>query len=309
MTTLRQNPERIYYASPAPITRLETHRVFAERITDDIDAIFRIVQGLVVHDGWVAAYGIEFDDAQRYDFSTLTMEVLLDRAVELGGERLEIPRGPDRRVIGCCRDFATLMVAILRAKGVPARSRCGFVSYFDDTPKWEDHWLCEYWSKVEGRWVFADPQMDPFQQSVLKLDFSPLDVPRDRFLSGGEAWRRCRAGQLNPGDFGIGDEPATYGLASLYGLWFVRGNLLRDVAALNRVELVPLLMRLWRGLDWSAWRLVGAEDDELSSSDWALLDRASELACKTSDGFGELRALYRDCADLRPASPILRYEA
>ncbi len=70
-------------------------------------------------------------------------------------------------------------------------------------------------------------QLDAFQCAELKIAFDPLDVPRDQFIVGGQAWKLCRSGQADPDQFGIFD---------MHGLWFVRGDFLRDVAALNKTE-------------------------------------------------------------------------
>ena len=297
-----------YYGTPNEVTDLGAHKEFTDWLTDDVSAVFRVVQGLLIHDAWMPAYGAKFNNEQRYDFETIRMDALLEKALELSSLNLSIPRPPGKRVIGCCREFATLMTAILRAKGIPARSRCGFAAYFDDSSKWEDHWVCEYWREDESRWVLADPQMDPFQQSTLALGFSPLDIPRSQFMIGGEAWSACRSGKLNSEDFGIGDDPGNYNLPSLYGLWFVRGNLLRDFASLNKVETVPLLIRLWRKLSWDSWRLVGSTDDELSPSDLDLLDRIAEVSANIDQRFDEARELFESEGDLRPGEKILTFE-
>ena len=59
-----------------------------------------------------------------------------------------------------------------------------------------------------------------------------LDVPRDRFLVAGDAWAQCRTGETEPAKFGIV-------FANLRGLWYVAGNLVRDIAALNKMEMLP----------------------------------------------------------------------
>jgi hypothetical protein len=304
---IRQESLR-YYANAGPVTDIEKYREFVDWLTADVRAIFQVVQGILVHDGWLKAYGIEFNDAQRYDFNSLTMETVLDKAVELGGKSLSIPRAPDKRVIGCCREFATLMTALLRAKGTPARSRCGFAAYFDDSPTWVDHWVCEYWSTEQSRWILVDPQMDPFQQSVLSLSFSPLDIPRSQFLTGAEAWLACLEERFDPEHFGISGNSAEYNLETLFGLWFVRGNLLRDFASLNKVETVPLLMRLWRGLSWDSWRLARMSDEKLTANDQSLLDQMARFATSPDVHFNELRALYQSNKELQPGDKILRYE-
>jgi hypothetical protein len=147
--------------------------------------------------------------------------------------------------------------------------------------------------------------MDPFQQSILKLDFSPLDMPPGRFALAGQAWLACRRGALDPMRCGIGCDPKAFGLESLSGLWFVRGQLLRDFAALNKVETVPLLVRLGKGRSWQAWRLVGAADPELSAADFALLDAVAALTVDPDRHFAEIRALYAATEDLQVPEEII----
>jgi hypothetical protein len=178
-------------------------------------------------------------------------------------------RPPARRLIGVCRHFTVLAVALLRLHGVPARSRCGFGTYFDGTPV--DHWVVEYWDGAG--WKLGDAQMDAVQRSALKLPFDPLDVPRDRFLVAAEAWRRCRAGEADPQSFGI---------MHLRGLWFAAGNVVRDLAAVNKAELLP----------WDCWGLAADNGDHLDAAALAALDEAARLTLTPDDHFDALRRLY-----------------
>ncbi len=70
--------------------------------------------------------------------------------------------------------------------------------------------------------MLVDAQLDPLQSDVLAIDFDPLNVPRDRFLVAGKSWEMCRSGRADPELFGIFD---------MHGMWFIRGNLVRDTAA------------------------------------------------------------------------------
>lgn len=294
-----------YYREPEGVTQIERHLDFIRWLTNDVRAICQVVQGILVHDNWLEHYGIRLRSEQIYDQSSSYMEDLLDKAVELDSRSLAIARSPEKRVIGCCREFATLLCAILRHKGIPARSRCGFATYLAYPEYYEDHWVCEYWDSDEGRWIRVDPQIDPFQQSLISADFSPLDVPDSRFLVAGQAWKECRAQELDPERFGIACPPEQFGLSTLYGLWFVRGNLLRDFAALNKVETVPFLMRLDKGLTWDAWRLVAAKDEEISNSEYAMLDTMAELSLDPDKSFREIRSLYTSQTKLQPPEIIL----
>ncbi|RPI32183.1 MAG: transglutaminase domain-containing protein [Chloroflexota bacterium] len=295
-----------YYRQPGAITRIDKYHSFLDWLADDVRVIFQVVQGILIHDSWIEQYGGKIDWSHSYDTQTAYMEDLLDKALQLDPRSLALPRSLESRVVCCCREFATLLCAILRHKGIPARSRCGFGRYFSPD-YYEDHWMCEYWDQGQGRWVQVDPQIDPFQQSTLQLDFSPLDMPAGRFTVAGEVWQKCRSGEVDPMRCGIPCDPKAFGLESLYGLWFVRGQLLRDFAALNKVETVPLLVRLGKGLSWRAWRLVGASDGELSPEDYELLDTIAGYSAWPDRHFEEIRSLYLSNPDLQvPESIICR---
>ena len=86
---------------------------------------------------------------------------------------------------------------MLREQGIPARSRCGFGAYFEPG-KFIDHWVCEYWNAGDSRWKLVDPQMDAVQRNAFKLDFNPLDVPRNRFIIAGDAWQMALSSKALP---------------------------------------------------------------------------------------------------------------
>jgi transglutaminase superfamily protein len=294
-----------FYTVPGEVTDLSKYADFVAWLTDDRRAIYQVVQGLLIHDRWLGSCGATMRPEQVYDTRIAYMTDLLDKALELDPRSLAIPRAPEQRVIGCCREFATLMCAILRQKGVPARSRCGFSTvYVAEQGSFEDHWICEVWHPEQQRWVRMDPQMDPLQQSILDTDADPLDLDETRFLTAGQAWKLCRSGKVQADRFGIGGDPKRYGLATLYGLWFVRGQLLRDFAALNKVETVPLLIRLEQHRDWSSWRLVGAADDDITEQDLALLDQVADIAAAATS-LADITSLYTTYPDLQPPQEIM----
>jgi hypothetical protein len=80
--------------------------------------------------------------------------------------------------------------------------------------------VCEYWHAGQERWVLADAQIDERQRELFGTDFDVTDVPRDRFLVGGEAWARCRAGTEDPGKFGLS-------VTNEAGDWWIAANLMR----------------------------------------------------------------------------------
>jgi hypothetical protein len=98
-------------------------------------------------------------------------------------------------------------------------------------------------------------------------------VPRDQFIVGGAAWKLCRSGQADPDQFGIFD---------MKGIDFVKGDFLRDVASLNKVELLP----------WDCWDMILTEYASLPPDDLSMLDRLADLTCTDVPDFDAMRQLY-----------------
>jgi hypothetical protein len=199
------------------------------------------------------------------------VEKILDAIVRRDGRSLSAARATNERQVGVCRHFTLLHIAMLRTHGIPARARCGFAAYFEKG-KYLDHWVTEYWNEERKCWVLFDPQIDDRQRELFKIEFDTADVPRDQFVVAGDAWSLCRGGRTDPNAFGI---------LEMQGLWFIAGNLIRDVAALNNREMLP----------WDVWGSMPRQDSEL---DLDLFDRLAIVSCEPDTHVDELRALYRD---------------
>jgi hypothetical protein len=261
------------------MTGLGRHAAAIEALPRDLGALCAIIQGDLLHFHWAGAYQVQLTPERAAQQHLRTSGATLDAILAIDDRPLGQRRAPADRAVGVCRHYAVVTSAMLRAHGVPARSRCGFGAYFNPGT-FEDHWVVEYWNEAEGRWVLADSQLDALQRGVLKPDFEPLDVPRDRFVIAGDAWRQCRSGAVDPKAFGIMD---------MRGLWFVGGNVLRDFAALNNMEMLP----------WDCWGPAPPDDRPLSDAHLALFDRLAELTLDADRRFGEIRALYEGDASLK----------
>jgi hypothetical protein len=147
-------------------------------------------------------YGCDLSAERQNESHIRRMEKRLDRIMALAERPLTVARGPDHRIAGRCSSFTLMLVSMLRANGVPARLRCGFAAYFNP-PRFEDHWVCEYWDAARRRWVLADAQLDVVWCEKMWIAFDPADVPLAQFLTAAEAWRRCRRGEADPAPFGI----------------------------------------------------------------------------------------------------------
>jgi hypothetical protein len=282
MTTQQQILD--FYTRPAAMTSGCGYTSMFDGLPRDLLALARAVQGLLLHEHWAPAYGVALSDERRSESHIRPVERMLDRLLAHDSQPLTIARSVDKRLVGVCRHFTILFVAMLRAQGIPARARCGFGAYFN-AGRFEDHWVCEYWKSAEGRWVLVDAQIDELQREKLKPDFDLLDVPRNRFVIAGDAWAQCRAGEADPLIFGIFD---------MRGLWFIAGNLLRDLAALNNMEMLP----------WDVWGAMIRPDERPQSDQLAFFDRLAVITRAPDVSFTELRTLYESDDRLRVPATV-----
>lgn len=287
MTTTAPNGEALaYFASPGPFTDLAPHADRVSVLPRAVPDLCRVVQGLVVHPFMAHLYDLAPAALRLDELEIRTATAMVDRILALDARPLAEPRPPARRVVGNCRHFSVLLCALLRARGVPARARCGFGAYFEAS-RFVDHWVCEVWDAARGSWVLVDAQIDERQRSAFGVSFDPLDVPRSQFLVAGDAWQRCRSGRADPLKFGILD---------VWGLWFVRGNLVRDLAAHAKRELLP----------WDGWGLMATRDDG-DAAELALLDRIAVLTQASGERHAEILELQASHPGLRVPRLVLSF--
>lgn len=185
---------------------------------------------------------------------------LIRTLLAISPEPLTTVRPPQRRVVGTCRHFATLTCALLRHRGIAARARCGFATYFEPG-KGVDHWITEYWHEAEHRWVRIDSEI--LRKEIVKR---PEDLAEGQFLTGGEAWAAYRRGEVDAATFGVWGTP-NWGPAE------IRGNAIRDLASLNKVETLP----------WDEWgRMTASYRGETGPDYDELLDTIA-ATCAADD--------------------------
>ena len=229
--------------------------------------ICAVAQGLVMPPNLAAGFGIPEERQEERSIHAASDILRVLRQHDDGG--VERTRSESSRVVGTCRHFALLACAFLRHRAIPARCRVGFASYF--VPGiFLDHWVVEYRHPVEPRWVRVDPE-------ILGFEFvaAPDDLAEGEFLTAGEAWIRCREGRADPSTFGVDGYPENFGIGE------VRGNLVRDLAALNKVETLP----------WDEWGRMKASYAGETGPDYDELMDTIAATC-TSDDEAAIAALY-----------------
>ena len=261
------------YVQPGVMTSAGRFAPLLAELPAAVGDLAAVGHGLLIHEHLAGRYGVELTDAARHTVHERRVERLLEHVLSVDAAPLAVPRPPAKRVAGNCRHFTVLLVALLRAHGVPARARCGFGMYFR-AGRGEDHWVAEYHHVAENRWVLVDGQLDAVLRELFGIGFDVTDVPRDGFLVAADAWRRCRAGEADPGTFGLSflDEA---------GYWWIAANLVRDAAALENVEVLP----------WDSWGVMPGPDDPV---DLALFDELAAVTVDPDATAGERRRLMRD---------------
>lgn len=281
MTTTPQPQILAFYRTSGAMADADAHAALFDALPDDVASLAKVPSGLVLHQYIGGAYGEKISEARAQEVHIRAMGDVLASVLKRDPAPLEQARPPSKRTIGNCRDFTLLLVAMLRHKKFPARARCGFATYFENG-KYLDHWVAEYWNGE--RWVMVDAQMDDVQRKLFRIDFDPLDVPRDRFLIAGDAWAQCRDGKTDPGAFGIMD---------MHGWWFIAGNVVRDIAALNKTEMLP----------WDVWGEMPRPGSELNEAQFNRFDALAELTRDPDKHFDELVRAYE--SDTLKVPPVV----
>ena len=269
-----------FWAAHSPVTEPGPAAAVIDRLPPDLGALRAASQQLVFHyraGGDYAENGIAPERVSEID--TRYAALMFARLGELADRPLSAARHPAERLVGCCRDFTVLFVAMARHKGIPARARVGFAGYF--AAGWLiDHVIAEVWDESADRWRLVEPEIaDLHADPADGASFDPLDVPADRFLTGPRAWQLARSGAADPERFVVDpglEIPATRGWPQL------RHNLVHDLAALNKAEM--LLWEDWGVLD----SLTPPGPGEL-----IMLDELAALTGQPSPPLADIRSAYR----------------
>src|SRR4051812_41209619 len=143
------------YAEPGPLTELAgvDPAVLAGLPLDPI-SLCRLAPGLVIQPASADALGLPPERLAENQIRPAAGMIAALLAQDPAP--LPVAREPAARVVGTCRHFAVLTCALLRHRGVPARARCGFATYFQPG-QGLDHWIIEYWD--DSRWVRVDSEI------------------------------------------------------------------------------------------------------------------------------------------------------
>lgn len=133
---------------------------------------------------------------QAEDDNLATAAAILAELFRRSPKGITYGRKVEDKVILTCRHITILMASILKTKGIPARVRSGFAGYWSWSKASSDHWINQYWSKEENRWISID-----VDGSFHNVGFDMYDIPKGKFDYSADAWLNVRQGKIDENHF------------------------------------------------------------------------------------------------------------
>lgn len=240
-----------YFASQSPMTDPGAHGEQFAAMPNAVSEICGVIQSLLLNHEERYKYPIVNErflcTNARYVSSVIDWILKLTKSKAPLVEGREIPD----RFTASSSDYANMFVSIARSKGIPARKRVGFAG-----GKSCD--VAEYWDG--SAWKQIDPS----------------GLIEGEYVSAVDAWMDCRAGKADPAQFTCDSNSKPAGWDAL------RANLILDLAAMNKIEL----------LNWDRYGWMLRPISDMSDKAWDILDKAAEVLKNADADLEAVQALY-----------------
>ena len=287
---------RDFYKQTSLYTDLGLYQDFAKNLTDDINELCVLQRKQIIHP--TAFYELNrekkincfWGDLTKVPITRLRFEDdLFPTAIAMMSELLRkdkhyhMNRKAEDKIHVTCRGNAVLLASILKAKGYSARVRSGFAPYLRNDGIAYDHWITEYYNDDQDRWVLVDADMHCFES---KIDFDLNDIPRNKFIFGGEAYLGIRNQKYRCQEIYYASSPATIGLkASIRGLFYDFHSLMNDEVMFLHLP-----------------KYIQDKDFELTQQEYEELDVLARLMLEPDIHFYELRRIWNTQTKMRVMS-------
>lgn len=197
------------YLQTSIYTYAGAYRDFLRSLPEDIPSIGRLVCDQITHPTMYFTepssylentyFGL-FSSYPRHRFKNedelyITAVSMIAGILYLDEAGFTKNRDVTKRITVSCRQASILFSAILKAKGIPCRSRAGFMDFGNAGDNYMEHWVNEYWNSEEKRWVLVDT--DGYYEYENRFGYSQFDLPRRKFVTASEAWLGLRKHTLN----------------------------------------------------------------------------------------------------------------
>ena len=191
-------------------TNAGNYKDYFKNLPDNISELGNLICSQIIHRVTLkegnenANKGLLYGDMTKFPWYRMRCEDdILLTAVSMTAElfRLDdrgftLDRQVENKIVVTCRYVSVLMSAILKAKGIPCRSRSGFAPYCKEGSSL-DHWINQYWDKKQSKWVTFDA--DFFSDD--NLGFNQYDIPTDKFDWAADTWLKIRENKVDGNKF------------------------------------------------------------------------------------------------------------
>lgn len=200
----------------------------------------------------------------------LTAPAMTAELFRLDHKGFTFERKVENKLVVTCRYVSVLMSAILKAKGIPCRSRSGFAPYIIKGSSL-DHWVNQCWDKKAMRWVTfdADGLLD-----AEKIGFDQYDIPEDRFDWAADTWLKIRKGMVDGNQFKYA--------GGLDNLQAVIRAVFYDFHALMNHEISYLFQPAY----------IDGKFDDLSAEEMCEIDMLCEAMCFPDEHYKQLHEIW-----------------
>ncbi|NJK96415.1 MAG: transglutaminase domain-containing protein [Bacteroidetes bacterium] len=272
-----------FYLQYSTYTNPGCYKEFLQSLPNEINELGYLVCHQIIHritlrNGNTGANaGMKYGDMTKFPWYRLRCEDdVLMTAVSMIAELLRLDergfvkdRAVENKIVVTCRYVSILMSAILKAKGIPARSRSGFSPYCSPGSS-GDHWINQYWSEKEERWITFDAE------GFYNLAFDQFDIPDDRFDWAAKTWLDIRHGNTDGKQFVYGDGKGINGLKAVIRAIFY------DFHALMNYELSYKFQP----------RYINGKFDTLTETDFQEIDELALIMIHPENNFLELKEVW-----------------
>lgn len=286
-----------FYKKTSSFTELGFYKEFVLKLPDDIKELCLLQRMQTIHPADLRNKNIRnsvdlvYGDMSKVPVTNLDYEEdYFPTAQSMIAEllRRDINYDKNRNILDkihiTCRGHALLLTSILKAKGIPARARCGFAPYIYCDSVNYDHWITEYYNQLEDRWILVDAD-----ECLSDLDFNPYDIPHSKFIFGAQAYLGIRNKKYKNEELYYASDPATLGLkAAIRGLFY-------DFHALMNNEIIFLHQP----------KYIIDKDFELDEVEYQELDELALLMLEPDENFEELKKIWDNKLKFRILSGAL----
>lgn len=263
-----------FYRQYSSFTDPGEYAYLYENLPDSLPALCSLIKSQFIHPyGELNKYREQIPKERWNEmFSYPSVKSILEGLVSLNSSGLTKERKPEDRLVLGCQQNAILLASILKYRGIPARVRCGHVTYL--IPDFHtSHTICEVWNEDENRWMLVDPSTDRIDFSHEKFDFSY------------DAWLQMQNGEIDPNQYGI---PSRYS-----GFVSIVAKVNTDLASVLGTEYpinqyAPMLEYAFEN------------DDQLTAEHIETLNNISELMKSLdADNISKLQDIYNNTPEIQ----------